>query len=392
MTSGTNERANGFSLIELLVVVSIIVIVSAASIPMGLNFVRHYQVTGAAQNVAAQMQMSRGQSVKRNTQRGMLLNFNYPAVDGYQWTSLDPSPWDGTWDGGVYPNYAPLRYTEGDANFGVVPMPPDNTRDPDPANGVMSPHGVPIAASAGDSFRSGRVQRPPLPGRRIGPRRQRGRGRRGRRHGQRARFRDSRHRPAHQSHAAHHHQPQRPSDGRGLGKELLNRRRRMQPRDEIRKPASRDAGFSLIEVMIAIVILTVGLLSLAQTMVVATNANSLSGRMTSCSALAKEQLERLKATPFYTDAQARLRNPLLTAGGDINATVGGYSQLYDQDGLPANAAGLFEVRWQITDIATALPLEMVRIDMRCLPAAGMGDQFAIIGEARFTTFRTANVG
>jgi hypothetical protein len=35
---------------------------------------------------------------------------------------------------------------------------------------------------------------------------------------------------------------------------------------------------------------------------------------------------------------------------------------------------------------------MVRIQVRCLPAAGMTDQFAVIGEARFTTFRTANVG
>jgi prepilin-type N-terminal cleavage/methylation domain-containing protein len=157
------------------------------------------------------------------------------------------------------------------------------------------------------------------------------------------------------------------------------------------KPKRNEEGFSLIEVMVAIVILTVGLLSLAQMMVLATNSNTLSGRMTSCSALAKEQLERIKAAPFYTNPQAQVRSPQLTAGGDINNTVGGYSQIYDADGLPA-AAGLYEVRWQITDIATALPLAMVRIQVRCLPAAGLGDQFAIIGEARFTTYRTANVG
>src|SRR3972149_4417656 len=111
-------------------------------------------------------------------------------------------------------------------------------------------------------------------------------------------------------------------------------------------PASRtqrkDEGFSLIEVMVAIVILTVGLLSLAQMMVVATHSNQLSGRMTSCSALAKEQLERLKGAPFYT-------NP------------------------------------------AAPPLAMVSIQVRCLGATG-ADQFSVIGEARFTTFRTANVG
>ena len=67
------------------------------------------------------------------------------------------------------------------------------------------------------------------------------------------------------------------------------------------KRTSREDGFSLIEVLIAIVILTVGLLSLAQMMVLSTKANTLSGRMTSCSGVAKERLERLKAVPFYAD-------------------------------------------------------------------------------------------
>jgi len=155
----------------------------------------------------------------------------------------------------------------------------------------------------------------------------------------------------------------------------------------------RQSGFSLIEVMMSIVILSIGLLSLAQMMVLSTNANSLSGRMTSCSALAKEQLERLKAAPFFSAPATFTRNPLLAAGGDVNATVANFSQFYDPDGLQSvQGNALFEVRWQVTDMVTALPLQMIQIQMRCLPAAGMQDQFAVIGEARFTTFRTANVG
>ena len=85
--------------------------------------------------------------------------------------------------------------------------------------------------------------------------------------------------------------------------------------------------------------------------------------MTSCSALAKEQLERLKAAPFFTIAPT-VRNPMLTAGGDVNATVAGYSQFYDADGLPSAANALFETRWLVTDVATAMPLQMIQIQMR----------------------------
>ncbi len=158
-----------------------------------------------------------------------------------------------------------------------------------------------------------------------------------------------------------------------------------------RRTQTGEHGFTLIEVMVAMVILTVGLLSLAQMIVLASHSNTLSGRMTSASALAKEQLERLKATPFYSDPFSQTRNPALADGGDIDSTVSGYVRYYDPDGQPTGVGtAMFEVRWEIQTLPSNLPLPMVRIRVRCLPAAGMRDQFAVIGEARFTTFRAAS--
>jgi len=137
-------RARGFSLIELLVVMSIIIIVSAASIPMGLNFVRHYKIQGAAQNVVAQVQRARAQAVKLNTARGVILNFNYPAMGEYQFTSLDPDPMTGNWDGGVYPANPGVFGMPGTVDYGIAPIPPANITDPDLAAGIQSPHGFPI--------------------------------------------------------------------------------------------------------------------------------------------------------------------------------------------------------------------------------------------------------
>jgi hypothetical protein len=84
------------------------------------------------------------------------LNFNFPQdIPGrsqYQYTSLDPSPVSGTWDGAFYPIFAPLTYTEGLLNYGAVPVPPNNVNDPDRPNGVLSPHGIPIALPGGLQF------------------------------------------------------------------------------------------------------------------------------------------------------------------------------------------------------------------------------------------------
>jgi prepilin-type N-terminal cleavage/methylation domain-containing protein len=154
VTTYHRRARGGFTLLELIVVIAIIMIVSAATIPLGLNFVRMYKVSGAAQNIAAEIQRARSQAVKRNSARGILLNLNYPAAGDYQYTSLDPDPRTGDWDGGVYPQN-PGVFDRSATTYGSVPAPPNNTVEPNPALGVQSPHGLPEELPQNVQFEAG---------------------------------------------------------------------------------------------------------------------------------------------------------------------------------------------------------------------------------------------
>lgn len=67
MHSTARERDRGFSLIELLIVVAIIMIVAAISVPRLLNTVSDINLRYAATNISGLLQSARMQSVRKNT-------------------------------------------------------------------------------------------------------------------------------------------------------------------------------------------------------------------------------------------------------------------------------------------------------------------------------------
>ncbi len=64
------------------------------------------------------------------------------------------------------------------------------------------------------------------------------------------------------------------------------------------KLISKTTGFTLIEILIAIVILSISLLALAALMATMTQNTSFGGHLTVAATYAQDQLEQLRATPY----------------------------------------------------------------------------------------------
>src|SRR4029450_1679324 len=85
--SKPNRGSRGFTMIELLVVVAIIIILAALVLPNIAGFLRNYKIRGAAQNVAGEIQSARSKAVTKNVNLGVV----FVTLDStrYQWVIED---------------------------------------------------------------------------------------------------------------------------------------------------------------------------------------------------------------------------------------------------------------------------------------------------------------
>jgi pilin/secretion family protein with methylation motif len=156
----------------------------------------------------------------------------------------------------------------------------------------------------------------------------------------------------------------------------------IRPLGQVRRPAPDEAGFTLIEALIAIVVLVFGLVAITNLMIVAASSNSAGNQSSAATALASEQLELLKSIPF-TDTR-------LGAGGSLTSNVAGYFRDSDPGSgtdydsrLSVNGVGIFRVRWQITQMTSDAQTRFIRV--RAEPIGGLMRSRA---RAEFTTFRS----
>jgi hypothetical protein len=129
-----------------------------------------------------------------------------------------------------------------------------------------------------------------------------------------------------------------------------------------------EAGFTLVEALISIVVLVFGLLAITNLMLVAASSNSVGNQSTATAAVASQTLENLKAVPFATLAQ----------GGSVTADATGYFQ---DDVVPG--VGVVHTRWQI--VQRAGDRQTLFIHVVSEPTGGLLRRRA---RADFTTFRT----
>lgn len=81
------------------------------------------------------------------------------------------------------------------------------------------------------------------------------------------------------------------------------------------KGSIKSGGFSLIEILIAIVILSISLLALAALMVTTTQNNSFGAHMSEATTFAQDMLERLRVSPWANVVSGKDPSPVTGSTG-----------------------------------------------------------------------------
>jgi prepilin-type N-terminal cleavage/methylation domain-containing protein len=139
----------------------------------------------------------------------------------------------------------------------------------------------------------------------------------------------------------------------------------------MRTTSRKRAGFTLVELMIAIVMLSFGLLGLAGLMVSSTQLQQLSTTRSQMTLVAESKLEELRS--YGMTAAADPLRARLNVGGSLMAPAAGYA-----DSAQAPGGRWYYRRWQITnDIAG-----MRRVSLRIVPSY---DDKYVPRQVQFTT-------
>jgi type II secretory pathway pseudopilin PulG len=143
-----------------------------------------------------------------------------------------------------------------------------------------------------------------------------------------------------------------------------------------------EAGFTLVEALVAVVVLIFGLTAVTNLLLVAASANSVANQSTEATASATQVMDVLRSTPWAE----------LAAGGDLDNDVGPatdcralpipITNTYHCDDV-VQGVGTIKTRWLITP-----GVGTVRLFQISVRSEGRGALAAGRSRANFTTYRT----
>jgi prepilin-type N-terminal cleavage/methylation domain-containing protein len=137
---------------------------------------------------------------------------------------------------------------------------------------------------------------------------------------------------------------------------------------DIRIERDGEAGFTLIETLVAIVVLVFGLIAVTNLLLVGATNNSVANHGTAATAVATQQMEVLKARPFRD----------MDAGGNLTTDVPLFS-----DNVMIQGVGTINVRWLIVE-----PTDQPQMRFITVQAEGIGPMVRTRSRVQLTTLRS----
>jgi type II secretory pathway pseudopilin PulG len=144
-----------------------------------------------------------------------------------------------------------------------------------------------------------------------------------------------------------------------------------------------EAGFTLVETLVAIVVLVFGLMAVTNLLVVAAGANTVANQGSAATTSASQVMDTLRSTTWANLAPGGdLDSDTTTPSPDCRALPDPLTAVYNCDDVIAGV-GTVKTRWTVT--AAVGTLRMYQITVR---SEGLGALARARSRATFTTFRT----
>jgi type II secretory pathway pseudopilin PulG len=153
-----------------------------------------------------------------------------------------------------------------------------------------------------------------------------------------------------------------------------------------------EAGFTLVETLVAIVVLVFGLMAVTNLMLVAASANTVANQGSAATASASQVMDVLRSTPWRDITTPG--NQIPVAGGNLDTDTTVPSP--DCRALPTPITGVFncddvipgvgtiKTRWTFTPAPAAVTVRLLQITVR---SEGTGALAGARSRATFTTYR-----